>query len=64
MGGSFILLIPMFFNTPDVREVTLLSLKVSCLATAISLLIGLPVGTGLARGRFPGRNLLLSIVKK
>lgn len=52
----------MFFNNPDVWEVTLLSLKVSGLATAISLLIGLPVGTGLALGRFPGRNLLLSVV--
>ena len=52
----------MFFNNPDVWEVTLLSLKVSGLATAISLLIGLPIGTGLALGRFPGRNILLSLV--
>ncbi len=52
----------MFFNNPDVWEVTLLSLKVSGLATAISLLIGLPVGTGLALARFPGRNFLLSLV--
>jgi tungstate transport system permease protein len=52
----------MLFNNPDVWEITLLSLKVSGLATAISLLIGLPVGTGLALGRFPGRNLLLSLV--
>jgi len=52
----------MFFTNPDVWEVTLLSLKVSGLATAISLLIGLPVGTGLALGRFPGRNLLLTLV--
>jgi tungstate transport system permease protein len=52
----------MFFNNPDVWEITLLSLKVSGLATAISLLIGLPVGTGLALGRFPGRSFLLSLV--
>ncbi|MGD0611971.1 MAG: ABC transporter permease [Anaerolineales bacterium] len=52
----------MFFNNPDVWEVTLLSLKVSGVATAISLLIGLPVGTGMALGRFPGRNFLLSVV--
>jgi len=52
----------MFFNNPDVWEVTLLSLKVSGLATVISLLIGLPIGTGLALGRFPGRNILLSLV--
>ena len=52
----------MFFDNPDVWEVTLLSLKVSGLATAISLLIGLPVGTGMALGRFPGRSFLLSLV--
>jgi tungstate transport system permease protein len=52
----------MLFNNPDVWEITLLSLKVSGLATAISLLIGLPVGTGLALGRFPGRSFLLSLV--
>ena len=50
------------FNSPDVWEATLLSLKVSGLATVISLLIGLPVGTGLALGRFPGRSFLLSLV--
>ena len=52
----------MFFNNPDIWEITLLSLKVSGLATAISLLIGLPIGTGLALGHFPGRNFLLSLV--
>jgi len=52
----------MVFNNPDIWEITLLSLKVSGLATAISLLIGLPIGTGLALGRFPGRSFLLSVV--
>ena len=52
----------MYFNNPDIWEITLLSLKVSALATLISLLIGLPIGTGLALGRFPGRNLLLSLI--
>jgi tungstate transport system permease protein len=46
----------------DVWEITLLSLKVSGLATAISLFIGLPLGTWLALGRFRGRGLSLSIV--
>lgn len=46
----------------DVWEITLLSLKVSGLATAISLVIGLPLGTWLALGRFRGRGLSLSIV--
>ena len=52
----------MIFNNPDIWEITLLSLKISGLATLISLMIGLPIGTGLALGRFPGRNLLLSLI--
>lgn len=36
----------------------LLSLKVAGLATAINLFLGIGVGYALARGRFPGRNLL------
>ena len=46
----------------DVFSVTLLSLEVSGLATALSLLIGLPLGTALGLGRFPGRAVLLSVV--
>jgi tungstate transport system permease protein len=52
----------MLFNNPDVWEITLLSLKVSGLATLISLLIGLPVGTLLALSKFPGRPILLTFV--
>lgn len=46
----------------EIFSVTLLSLEVSGLATVLSLVIGLPVGTLLALGRFPGRSLLLSVV--
>jgi tungstate transport system permease protein len=46
----------------EVFSVTLLSLEVSGLATALSLLIGLPLGTVLALGRFPGRAALFSLV--
>ena len=46
----------------DIFEITLLSLQVSTVATLISLLIGLPVGTWLALGNFRGRSFLLSIV--
>ena len=49
-------------NNPDVWEITLLSIKVSGLATIISLLIGLPFGTLLALSKFPGRAFLLTIV--
>jgi tungstate transport system permease protein len=52
----------MLFNNPEVWEVTLLSIKVSGLATLISLLIGLPVGTLLALSKFPGRSVLLTLV--
>lgn len=45
-----------------VLEITLLSLKLSGLATIISLVIGLPVGTALALGRFPTRRFMLSAV--
>lgn len=46
----------------EIFEITSLSLQVSLLATTISLIIGLPFGTWLALGRFPGRSVLLSIV--
>ncbi len=50
------------FSNPDVWEITLLSLKVSGAATLISRVIGLPLGTFLALGRFPGRSFLLTVV--
>jgi tungstate transport system permease protein len=45
----------------EIPSITILSLRVSGLATAISLLIGLPLGTLLALGRFRGRSFLLSV---
>jgi tungstate transport system permease protein len=47
---------------PEVWGITLLSIKVSGVATMISLLIGLPLGTWLALGRFHGRDFSLSII--
>jgi tungstate transport system permease protein len=47
---------------PEIPYITLLSLRVSGLATAISLLIGLPFGTLLALGKFPGKGFLLSLI--
>jgi tungstate transport system permease protein len=46
----------------EIPLITLLSLRVSGIATAISLLIGLPFGTWLALGKFPGRSFLLSLI--
>src|SRR5574338_1234849 len=47
---------------PEVFPITLLSLEVSALATLISLLIGLPLGSALALARFPGRGFILSLI--
>ena len=46
----------------EVLGITLLSLRVSGLATAISLLLGIPLGTVIALTRFPGRSLLVTLV--
>jgi tungstate transport system permease protein len=46
----------------DLVQITLLSLAVSGLATAISLLVGLPLGTWLALSTFRSRGLVLSVV--
>lgn len=51
----------MIFDT-EIPLITLLSLRVSGVATAISLLLGLPLGTLLALGKFPGRSFVLSLV--
>lgn len=51
----------MIFDS-EIPSITLLSLRVSGIATAISLLIGLPFGTLLALGKFPGRGFLLSLI--
>ena len=52
----------LFSGDPEVLEITLLSLRVSGLATLISLVLGMPFGTWLALGRFRGRSFLLSLV--
>ena len=51
----------MVFNS-DIWQITLLSLQVSSSATAISLLIGLPVGTWLALGNLRACSFILSII--
>ena len=46
----------------DLVEITLLSVAVSGVATAISLLIGVPIGTWLALSRFRSRGLAITVV--
>ncbi len=52
----------LIMGDPEVMRVTLLSLQVSLGATALSLAIGMPLGTALALNHFPGRNLAVSFV--
>jgi tungstate transport system permease protein len=47
---------------PEVLGITLLSLEVSVAATAISVGVGVTAGTVIALGRFPGRQLVVSLV--
>jgi tungstate transport system permease protein len=47
---------------PDVMGITLLSLKVSGLATLVSLVIGISFGALLALARFPARGVLIGLV--
>ncbi|MEI9479387.1 MAG: ABC transporter permease [Deltaproteobacteria bacterium] len=47
---------------PEVLGITFLSLKVSGLATLISLLIGIFVGISVALARFPGKRIVVSLI--
>jgi tungstate transport system permease protein len=52
----------LFMGDPEVWQVTWLSLQVSGIATAISLVIGMPLGTLLALAQFRGQKMMLSLV--
>jgi tungstate transport system permease protein len=47
---------------PEVLRITLLSLAISGSATAISLVLGISIGTGVALGSFPGKKIVVSLV--
>ncbi len=47
---------------PDLAEITLLSLRVSLMATLIASLIGLPLGAWLAINRFPARRTVIALL--
>jgi len=47
---------------PQVREIAGLTLFVSGSATVLSVVLGVPLATLLAMGRFPGRTLLVSLI--
>jgi tungstate transport system permease protein len=56
---AFLLIIS---GDPEIWAITLLTLQVSGTAIAISLVIGLPLGTWLAMRRFSGRGCLFSFI--
>jgi tungstate transport system permease protein len=56
---AFLLLI---HGDPQVLKIALLSLGVSGLATVISLAVGIPLGSMLGLGHFPGRRFVASLV--
>jgi len=56
---AFLLL---FTLDPEVLGITWLSLQISGIATFISMVIGISVGTAVALTRFPGRNLVVSLI--
>ncbi len=47
---------------PEIREITLLSLRVSGTATLISLIIGISLGVIISLSRFPGRKIIISLI--
>ena len=47
---------------PEVMGIMWLSLSVSGIATLLSLVLGIPIGTAIGLARFPGRSLVLSLV--
>lgn len=49
-------------GNPEVWQIIRLSLRVSLTATAIALLVGVPLGAALALARFPGRTLAVGAV--
>jgi molybdate transport system permease protein len=54
--------LPALLRDPLVREALRLSLLSASLATALSLLVGVPLAWVLARTRLPGRSLLRALV--
>lgn len=46
----------------EVMDITLLSLKVSGIATIISVFIGVSIGTLIALNEFPGKKIIVSLV--
>ncbi|MDD2421178.1 MAG: ABC transporter permease [Heliobacteriaceae bacterium] len=62
LSGLWQAIVLLVTGDPEVWSVTWLTLRVSGVATIISVLIGIPVGVFLALTRFPGKALVVSLV--
>ena len=60
--GIWQAIVLLFSFDPEVIGITLLTLKVSGLATFISLLLGISFGMLIGLNRFPGRQLIVSMI--
>lgn len=49
-------------GTPELKEIILLSLRVSFLAVLLGVLVGLPIGVGVGLSRFPGRQVVVALI--
>src|SRR3954467_3461767 len=47
---------------PELWSIILRTLAISGVATLLAMLVGVPLGYAIARGRFPGRTVLLALV--
>lgn len=59
MGEAFRLLLS---GDAELYQIIARTLAISTAATSLAMLAGIPLGYALARGRFPGRTMLLSAV--
>lgn len=50
------------WQDPEILAVTLLTIKVSGIATVISIILGIPLGLWLALNEFPGKKIIVSVV--
>ncbi|CVK20394.1 MULTISPECIES: ABC transporter permease [Sporomusa] len=50
------------WQDPEILAVALLTIKVSGIATIISIILGIPLGLWLALNEFPGKKIIVSVV--
>jgi tungstate transport system permease protein len=60
--GLFRALQLIFSGDPEILRITLLSLRVSGIATLLGAAIGIPVGASVALRKFPTRTFLISVI--